>query len=49
MNSTINVSKIKRLVSCAVTAPLFSHRQKSGFLMTRPIRNSCVIQPEYDA
>ena len=29
------VAKIKALISCAVTAPLFSHMQKAGFLQTR--------------
>ena len=35
-NCTIRVAKTKVLISCTVTAsaPLFSHRQKSGFLMT---------------
>ena len=31
------VVKTKELISCAVTAPLFSHMQNAGFLMTRLI------------
>ena len=35
---TICVAKTKALISCAVFAPLLSHMQKSGFLMTRLIK-----------
>ena len=34
MDSTIYVAKTK-LISCTVSAPLFLHVQKAGFLMTR--------------
>ena len=37
MECTIYVVKTKVLISCAVTAPLFSNMQKAGFLMTRLI------------
>ena len=33
-NCTIHIAKTKAQISCAVTASLFSHRQKSGFPMT---------------
>ena len=32
---TIYAAKIKEPISCAVTAPLFLHMQKVGFLMTQ--------------
>ena len=31
---TISIAKTKGLISCAVTATLFLHKQKSGFLMS---------------
>ena len=37
MDSTIRVAKTKALISFAVTASLFSHMQKAGFLTTRLI------------
>ena len=37
--STIHVAKTKVQISCAVTAPLFSHIQKADFLMTWIIDN----------
>ena len=36
-NCTIYVAKTKALISCACSSPLFSHRQNTGFLMTRPM------------
>ena len=36
---TIYVAKTKAMISCVVTAPLFLHMQKTGFLMIRLIYN----------
>ena len=37
------MAKTKALISCAVTASLFSHMQKAGFLMTRLILFVCQL------